>query len=65
MDKMVNAMKDYETKLIKESAEYLSIENAQLQERIDKAIEFINEITFYKFEERRLLLEILKGESNE
>lgn len=68
MNNMLNSMKEYEKNLKKESAEYLAIENAQLKEQIDKAIEYIkgwqnfshtNENTH---KELRNLLEILKGE---
>lgn len=78
MNNMLNSMKEYEKNLKKESAEYLVIENAQLEERIEKAIEYI-ENHKYKYwnglgeigiEDREFekntnpedLLEILKGE---
>lgn len=78
MNKMLNKMKDYETKLIKESAEHLSIENERLQERIDEAIKYITSEEYFFLNNPKTgsycedcnnymkahdkLLEILKGE---
>ena len=67
MNNMLNSMKEYEKNLKKESAEYLAIENAQLEERIQKAIELliIKQNSFGGIRNVSDVIEILRGDSNE